>query len=205
MKNVEDESGLTERNDNMKSIWKKESAMKYILRMAAAFAGCAVAVCLMTGCGISRDGKYAEEERHDLAKLEIYEAGSDTPLKTVEDEETLYQCNQILSRSGDDGDGFAECEPEFDDYEPEEGEWKENPSDGQETYRIVVYKYPVAKFGDKEPVKTLTMTLYENTDIVRIVVADTVIKSFSLPEEFLTFYYEMTEEEREFYASLTEG
>lgn len=186
----------------MKSVWKKESAMKYILRMAAAFAGCAVAVCLMTGCGISRDGKYAEEEQHDLAKLEIYEAGSDTPLKTVEDEETLYQCNQILSRSGDDGDDFAEWEPEFDDYESEEWEWKKNPADEQETYRIVVYKYPVAKFGDKEPVKTLTMTLYENTDIVRIVVADTVIKSFSLPEEFLTFYYEMSEEERAFYDSL---
>lgn len=186
----------------MKSIWEKESAMKYILRMAAAFSGCAVAVCLMTGCGISRDGKYAEEERHDLAKLEIYEAGSDTPLKTVEDEETLYQCNQILSRSGDDGDGFAEWEPEFDDYEPEEGEWKENPADEQEMYRIVAYQYPVAKFGDKEPVKFLTTTLYENTDIVKITVADTVIKSFSLPEEFLTFYYEVSEEEREFYDSL---
>lgn len=176
--------------------------MKYILRMAASFAGCVLAACLLVGCSVSQDRKYTEEELDNLAKLEIYEAGSDTPLKTIEDEETLYQYNQIFSGTGDD---FAEWEPEFDDYEPEEGEWKENPSDGQETYRIVVYKYPVAKFGDKEPVKTLTMTLYENTDIVRIVVADTVIKSFSLPEEFLTFYYEMTEEEREFYASLTEG
>lgn len=197
-----DESGLTERNDNMKSIWKKESDMKHILRMAVSFWGCAVAACLLLGCGASQERKYTEEELNHLAKLEIYEAGSDTLLKTVEDEETLYQYNQILSRAGDDGDGFAEWEPEFDDYEPEEGEWKENPSDEQETYRIVVYKYPVAKFGDKEPVKTLTMTLYENTDVVRITVADTVIKSFSLPEEFLTFYYEMTEEEREFYDSL---
>lgn len=186
----------------MKSIWKKESTIRYILRMAAAFAGCVLAACLLVGCGASQDRKYTEEEWDNLAKLEIYEAGSDTPLKTVEDEETLYQCNLILSRSGDDGDGFAKWEPEFDDYEPEEREWKENPSDEQETYRIVIYKYPVAKFGDKEPVKFLTTTLYENTDIVKITVADTVIKSFSLPEEFLTFYYEMSEEEREFYDSL---
>lgn len=180
----------------MKSIWKKESI---------AFAGCVLAACLLLGCGASQDRKYTEEEWDNLAKLEIYEAGSDTPLKTIEDEEILYQYNQIFSRSGDDGDDFAEWEPEFDDYESEEGEWKEEkPADEQETYRIVVYKYPVAKFWDKEPVKLLTTTLYENTDIVRITVADTAIKSFSLPEEFLTFYYEMSEEEREFYAKLTE-
>ena len=79
---------------------------------------------------------------------------------------------------------------------------KEPVEDGRETYSIVVYKYPVAKFGDREPVKFLTMTLYENTDIVRMVVADESIKIFSLPEEFLTFYYEMSEEEREFCVSL---
>lgn len=197
-----DESGLTERNDNMKSVWKKESTMKNIMRMAASFWGCVLAACLLVGCGVSQDRKYTEEELDNLAKLEIYEAGSDTPLKTIEDEETLYQYNQIFSRSGDDGDDFAEWEPEFDDYEPEEGEWKENPPDEQETYRIVAYKHPVAKFGDKEPVKFLTTTLYENTDIVKIMVADTAIKSFSLPEEFLTFYYEMSEEDREFYDSL---
>ena len=189
----------------MKSIWKKESIMKYILRMAAAFAGCALAACLLVGCGVSQETqerKYTEEELNNLAKLEIYEAGSDTPLKTVEDEETLYQYSQILSRAEDDGDDFAEWEPEFDDYESEEWEWKENPADEQETYRIVAYRYPVAKFGDKEPVKFLTTTLYENTDITKMIVEGTVIKSFSLPEEFLTFYYEMTEEEREFYDDL---
>lgn len=186
----------------MKIVWKKENTMRYILRMAVSFAGCMLAACVLLGCGASQDRKYTEEELDHLARLEIYEAGSDTPLKTIEDEEILYQYNQILSRSGDDGDDLAEWEPDFDDYEPEEGEWKETPVDEQETYHIVAYKYPVAKFGDKEPVKTLTMTLYENTDVVRITVADTVIKSFSLPEEFLTFYYEMSEEEREFYDSL---
>lgn len=35
-------------------------------------------------------------------------------------------------------------------------------------------------------------------------VADGVIKSFSVPEEFLTFYYEMPEEEMEFFHSLAE-
>lgn len=62
----------------------------------------------------------------------------------------------------------------------------------------------VARFGAKELEENNTITLYEGTNIVKMTVADGVIKSFSVPEEFLTFYYEMPEEEMEFFHSLAE-
>lgn len=170
-----------------------------------ALAGIALTAFALTGCGLSEENGYTREELDNLAKLEIYEAGSDTLLKTIEDEETLYRFNQMVQRSGDSSDSEDACiewESALEDSGMGTEEPKEPVEDGRETYSIVVYKYPVAKFGDREPVKFLTMTLYENTDIVRIVVADESIKIFSLPEEFLTFYYEMSEEEREFCVSL---
>lgn len=180
--------------------------MKNIKNILISFsAASALTVCALTGCALSEESGYTREDLDNLAKLEVYEAGSDTLLKTIEDEETLYRYNQLFSMTmtGDEDD-FAEWETEREScYEQGEGELEEKPEE-EETHLIAVYKYPVAKFGDKEPVKMLTMTLYENTDIVKITVSDDSIKMFSLPEDFLTFYYRMSEEEREFYASLTE-
>lgn len=50
----------------------------------------------------------------------------------------------------------------------------------------------------------MTLTLYEDNNIVKITVADESIKAFSLPEEFLTFYYAVSEEEMELFCSLTQ-
>lgn len=56
-------------------------------------------------------------------------------------------------------------------------------------------RYDTGGFGGKA---------YEGTNIIKMTVADGVIKGFSVPEEFLTFYYEMPEEEMEFFRSLAE-
>lgn len=163
------------------------------------FAACVLAVCTLTGCGLSGENGYTREELNNLAKLEIYEAESDALLITIEDEETLYRYNQLFSASMN-GEDLTEWEAETENYyESGEGELEEM---AKEMYSIVVYKYPAAKFGDKEPVKFLTMTLYEDTDIARIIVAEESIKIISLPEEFLTVHYRMSEEESEFYESL---
>ena len=178
--------------------------MYNIKNIFSALAVIALTISALTGCSISDGGGYTREELGNLAKLEIYEADSDTLIRAIEDEETLYRFNQVFQVSqvsGDDSDSedaYIEWESAPEDYGMGTEEPKELLKDARKTYDIVIYKHPVAKFGDKEPVKFLTMTLYENTDIVRIVVADESIKIFSLPEEFLTFYYEMSEEEREF-------
>ena len=186
----------------MQSILYTKNRRRRFLRTAAAGAVCAMTVCVLTGCGISGERGYTQEEPGNLAKLEIYEAGSDTLIKTVEDEEILYGYNQSFSISGEDKDSYAagKSAPEY--SESEEGALKERAEEAEETYHIMVYKHPAAKFGAKEPVKILTMTLYENTNIVKIAVMQDAVKSMPLPEELLTFYCEMSEEESAFYESV---
>lgn len=150
---------------------------------------CALAVFLLTGCGAS-EGRYTREELGNLAKLEVYEAGSGTLLETIEDEETLYQYNQAGTASED---AYTAAK---------ENELKESAEEAGETYYIVAYKYPAAKFGEKEPQKNLTITLYQDTDIAKMTAAGESVKNLPLPEELLTFYYEMSEEESAFYKEL---
>ncbi len=153
-------------------------------------AGMALAMCTLAGCAVSEESGYFREGSYDPVKLEIYEAESGELQKTVEEEEMLYQFNQLFEVSGE------ELETGTEHYEA--GMVKE----AEETYHIIVYKRPVAKFGDKEPVKIFTVTLYENTDVAKMTVVDESINAFPIPEEFLTFYYEMSKEESDFYASL---
>lgn len=157
-----------------------------LIRMAF----CMAAGILLSGCGLSREGGYTREELQSTAKLELYEAGSNKLLKTIEDEETLYQYIQASQFSEDAFE--AETEKEL----------KENAENVGETYYLVVYKYPAAKFGEKEPQKNLTITLYQDTDIAKMTAAGEAVKNMSLPEELLTFYYEMSEEESAFYKEL---
>ena len=112
-------------------------------------AGMALAMCTLAGCAVSEESGYFREGSYDPVKLEIYEAESGELQKTVEEEEMLYQFNQLFEVSGE------ELETGTEHYEA--GMVKE----AEETYHIIVYKRPVAKFGDKEPVKIFTVTLYE--------------------------------------------
>ena len=48
----------------------------------------------------------------------------------------------------------------------------------------------------------MTITLYENSNIIKMTVSNESIKSFSLPENFLTFYYNISNEELQFLISL---
>ena len=165
-------------------------------KLGIILAGTVLAVCALAGCGVSGERGYT-------AKLEIYEAESGTLLKTIEDEETLDQFDRQFPVFGD-----WESESEY--SEEEIKDLREKVREAKETYNIEVYKHPAAKFGNKKPKKILTMTLYEDTDITKITVADEAVKSFFLPEEsltflpeeFLIFYSEMPKEQREFCASL---
>lgn len=154
---------------------------------------CMAAGVLLSGCGFSREDGYTRKELENLARLEVYEAGSNTLLKTVEDEETLYRYLQAEVFSGDAFESESEKEPE---------EIPETPESGDEAYYLVAYKYPAAKFGEQEPKKTYTTVLYRDTDIAKLVVEDESVIHIALPEELLTFYYRMSEDEQNFYESL---
>lgn len=57
---------------------------------------------------------------------------------------------------------------------------------------------------EKELEENITITLYEDTNIIKMEVSQESIKSFPVPEEFLIFYYEISEEDMSFYRSLLE-
>lgn len=149
-------------------------------------------LCICAGCSTQQGEKYKTEDLDNLAEIRIYLAEDNELVKTISDEEQLYQYNQWMP---------------FDDSDTEEhqNELNKDLEGAREQYYLISYKYPVARFGEKELEENTIITLYENKNIIKIVAAEESIKAFSVPEEFLTFYYELSEEEMDFYHSLVEG
>ncbi len=145
-------------------------------------------LCLCAGCAA---GQGEKDELSNLAEIRIYTAEDGKLIQTITDEEQLYQYSQS-ALLGDSN------------IEERQGELEEALKGAKDQYELVSYKYPAARFGDKELEEVITLTLYEDSNIVKMTVADESIKSFSLPEEFLTFYYEVSEEDMTFYRSLAE-
>lgn len=148
-------------------------------------------LCICAGCSAQQGKKYTIEDLDNLAEIRIYSAENNELIKTISDEEQLYQYNQCSIF--DDSD-IAERQDEL----------KGNLEGANEQYYLIAYKYPVARFGAKKLEENNTITLYEDTHIIKMTVAEESIKAFSIPEEFLTFYYELSEEEISFYHSLVE-
>lgn len=143
-------------------------------------------LCVCAGCLAGQGGKYTMEDLDNLAEIKIYSAENNELIKTISDEEQLYQYNQCLL---------------FDDLDIEERqrELEEDLEGAKEQYYLISYKYPVARFGGKELEENITITLYEDTNIIKMTVAEESIKGLSVPEEFMSFYYELSDEEMNFY------
>lgn len=148
--------------------------------------------CVLTGCLAKKDKTYTREELDNLAKIEIYLAENDKLIKTIDDEKQLYRYNQCMS---------------FDDTDIEERqkELKKSIEGKREQYYFISYKYSVARFSKKKVEKNITITLYENSNAIKITVSKESIKGISIPQEFLVFYYEISDEDMEFYHSLIEN
>lgn len=148
-------------------------------------------LCIYTGCSAQRGEKYTAEDLDNLAEIKIYLAEDNELIKTISDEEQLYQYNQCSLF-------------EASDIEERHEELEKALEGAKEKYFFVSYKYPAARFGEKELEKNTTITLYENTNIIKMTVAEESIKGLSIPEDFLIFYYELSEDEMNFYRSLLE-
>ncbi len=148
-------------------------------------------ICICTGCSSQQEEKYTMEDLDNLAEIKIYSAKNNELIKTINDEEQLYQYNQCpLSDDSDIEEHQDELEKEL------EG--------AKEQYYLISYKYPVARFGKKELEENTTITLYEDTNIIKLSISEESIKAFSIPTDFLIFYYEISDEEMDFYRSLVE-
>lgn len=147
-------------------------------------------LCIFTGCSSHQDRKYTVDELDNLAQLKIYLAETNELMKVVSDEEMLYQYNQCSFDSS---------------YSVEHQEELEKAIEGvKEEYYIDSYKYPVSHFGSQELERNTTITIYENSNVIKMTVSEESIKGASIPQEFLIFYYEMSDKDMEFYHSLIE-
>ena len=148
-------------------------------------------LCIFAGCAAQQEEKYTRENLDNLAEIRIYSTNNNELIKTISDEEQLYQFNQCSIFDGSD-------------IEERQDEWKRGLEGAKEKYFFVAYKYPAARFGVRLLEENTTITFYEDTSIVKMTVAEESIKAFSIPEEYLTFYYELSQEEINFYHSLVE-
>lgn len=146
---------------------------------------------ICAGCSAKQGEKYTMEDLDNLAEIKIYSADNNELIKTINDEEQLYQYNQCSLFDASD-------------IEERQDELEEGLEGAKEEYYLVTYKYPAARFGEKELEENTTITLYEDTNIIKLTVAEESIKAFAVPEEFLIFYYELPGEEMDFYRSLAE-
>ena len=131
-------------------------------------------LCICAGCSAQQGGKYTIEDLDNLAEIKIYSAENNELIKTISDEEQLYQYNQCSLFNDSD-------------IEERQDELEKDLEGAKEQYYLVSYKYPVARFGEKELEENTTITLYENTNIIKMAVAEESIKAFSIREEILQF------------------
>lgn len=150
-------------------------------------------LCICAGCSTGQERTYTLEELDRLAEVRVYSAEDKELIKTISEEEQLYEYHQ-----------HSMCF-EASDTEERQEEMEKELEGAREQYELVSYRYPVARLGGKEPEEDVTLTLYENTNVIKMTVAEGNIKAFSVPEEFLTFYYELSDEEIAFFRSLAEA
>lgn len=162
--------------------------------------GLMIVSILFCGCGTGKDklieenGKedeeYMTEDTGNLAQLEIY-SGENELLNTITREEILYQYNRCVNYDGLDS-------------EEQQKELEKSVEGLNVEYMIISYKYPVALINNQELEKIDTITIFKDSNIVKMEIFQENFKNIYVSQEFLTFYYEASEEDMEFYRSLTE-
>ena len=95
-------------------------------------------LCICSGCSAQQGRKYSIEELDNLAEIRIYSAENNELIKTISDEEQLYQYNNHCSFF--DNSDILERQDEL----------EKDLEGAKEQYYLISYKYPVARFGKKE-------------------------------------------------------
>lgn len=161
------------------------------------FCGCSVITAFSTATSshqessnheVSAKQEYSakeEEDTYKLAKVEVYSAKDNRLIKTIDDSE-------LLSRLSEENE-IAEDEDKL---------MQSTPESGIPLYNFVAYKVPAAIITDQKAEKIFTITIFENSNLIRTEVASEAIKAFPIPSQYLTFYEEVSKEKINFFLSL---
>lgn len=156
-----------------------------------AFCGCSVITAFSTATSSHQESSSheesakQEEDSYKLAKVEVYSAKDDRLIKTIDDSELLSKLSEE-NEEAEDADKLMQSTTES----------------GVPLYNFVAYKVPAAKITNQKAEKIFTITIFENSNLIRTEVASEAIKAFPIPSEYLTFYEEVSKEKIDFFLSL---
>lgn len=159
-----------------------------------------ILLIVLGGCSVGAstdDSEYTAKDLQRYARVEVYSAADNTLLNTIEDKETLIWFAN--------NNAFAEqvADIDADEYLNRQEENKKTLDGYESLYIIVSYKTPAAANNNGALEKISEMTLYKDTNMIMEQVSPDVIKSFKIPSEYMTAYYEISDEDMSFLASLT--
>lgn len=148
-----------------------------------------LAVIGLAGCGEDRDDR--GKDLQGLSQIEVYSSDGHL-VNTILDEEILSQFNDL-----DYTDISSDTDAEMEALESKIG-------DLNVICTIISYKTPVAANHDGSLEKLMELTVYEDSNIIKEQIAPETIKGGYVPEEFLTFYVTVSDEDKNFILSLAE-
>ena len=148
-----------------------------------------LAVIGLAGCGEDRDDR--GKDLQGLSQIEVYSSDGHL-VNTILDEEILSQFNDL-----DYTDISSDTDAEMEALESKIG-------DLNVICTIISYKTPVAANHDGSLEKLMELTVYEDSNIIKEQIAPETIKGGYVPEEFLTFYVTVSDEDKNFILSLME-
>ncbi|MDO4305078.1 MAG: hypothetical protein Q4D94_14320 [Bacillota bacterium] len=143
----------------------------------------------LVGCGVDQSDK--EKDLQGLSQIEIYSSDGHL-IDTILDEEILSQFNGLNYM-----DIPSDTDAEMDALESK-------MEDLNVLCTIVSYKTSAAAYNDGSLEKLMELTVYEDSNIIKEQIAPETIKGEYVPEEFLTFYVTVSDEDRNFILSLAE-
>lgn len=129
-----------------------------------------------------------------LKKVEVF-SSNNTLLNTIEDEEELATFNENLS--------LEEKWNEIDEnYLNQQEELKKKLEDYEVQNVFITYQATAAKNSSESLEKVMGITLYENSNIIKVEISPDTVKNGATPAEYLTFYFETTDKIIEYLNSL---
>ncbi len=166
---------------------KKVTIVIFLLMLLSVLSGCSTSA--------SANGNKNTVNIERLACIEIYSVNNQTLLTTIDDKETLETFHENASfdeQWGDMDDNYleqqAEIQKKLKNYEPQ--------------YLFISYQTPAAIHNDGTLEKVLEITTFKDTNIVKVTISPDTVKNFSIPSEYLTFYFETSDEVMAYLRSL---
>lgn len=134
-------------------------------------------------------------ENQKLKKVEVYSSNK-TLLNTIENKDSLATFNDNISLT----ENWTDIDD--DDYWNQQDELKGKLENNEAQYVFIMYQTSAAMNKSETLEKVMELTAYENSNIIKVEVSPDTVKNVSIPSEYLTYYFETSDDTIEYLNSL---